>query len=475
MIAALRDYAMLWRAALAISHRRTNLMLGCMGLVLGATVATLVMLKNGNPVTALAYALRAVYVVLAFGWLMYFVPGAMKLNTPANAILVPRMRRRLRELTVLVWVSAIVLSTLMTIGTPMRVSYVFLGTGFWLAAMALGRSGNFWGKCLLFVLPLFPILHSSIPPDWRALLVTAPVLAVATMLMLALAAYTLETMFPNGGDRHYRLQAEQKLMTDQMSMDGQFRQARTPRLGLWAYQAVLRRDIAGRRDGALLMHVLGPATHWTQRNLSLLALVPGAAIAMFLLRYQSSAATLEMIAEGSWVAASSALLVQLFDYEGRSMRLVHTRGEQSLVRLAPGIPGSAAAFNRKLGWRLLRAALLEWACITAVAVAVVAITGGSNETLWRELFICCLALPLIASNLRDHARRSGSAGWWIALGLAASLGLSFAVAVPLGRMLDTPVLPVAALVSIALGALAVTLRWRRVAGAPHAFPVGRLA
>jgi len=475
MKAALKDYTMLWRAALAISHRRTNFMLCCMGTLLGAAVGALALFKTGSMLDALTNAVRGAYVVLAFGWLMYFIPGAMKLNTPANAVLVPRMRRRLRELTVLVWCSAVAISSLMAVGSPLPVHYVFLGTGFWLVAMALGRSGNTVGKCLLFVLPMFPWLYSMMSPALRMLLAAAPVLGVAALLMLALAAYTLDVMFPQGGDRHYTVQAKQKLMTDQMTVDGQFKQARTQWLGAWAYQAVLRRDTAGRRGGALLMHLLGPATHWTQRHLALLALVPVAAVVMAVLRHYASADTLEVISRGSWLFAASAMLVQLFDYEGRSMRLVHTRGEQVLVRLAPGMPGSAAAFNRKLGWRLLHAALLEWACIGFVAVAVVAITGASSATLWMEAFICCLTLPLVASNLRDHAHRSGTTGWWIALGLVASLVVSFFTAVLLESAFDTPVLPVAALVSVALAAAAVTLRWRRLVAAPHAFPVGRLA
>ena len=38
-----------------------------------------------------------------------------------------------------------------------------------------------------------------------------------------------------------------------------------------------------------------------------------------------------------------------------------------------------------------------------------------------------------------------------------------------------PVLPVAALASVLIAAAAVAWRWQRVAGAPHAFPVGRFA
>ena len=71
--------------------------------------------------------------------------------------------------------------------------------------------------------------------------------------------------------------------------------------------------------------------------------------------------------------------------------------------------------------------------------------------------------------------RSGGGEWWLFLGLIVSLGGCLAAGVLASRMLGTEILPVAALASVLLAGVAVGWRWRRLAAAPHAFPVGRIA
>lgn len=125
--------------------------------------------------------------------------------------------------------------------------------------------------------------------------------------------------------------------------------------------------------------------------------------------------------------------------------------------------------------RLLWAGLVEWALVSASVLALVAITGGSGATVWMQACICCLTLPLLASTLRDHAHRSGTGGWWLLLGLLASLGACFLAAAAASRLPGTELMPVAALASLLLAGAVIAWRWRRLVGAPHAFPVGRLA
>lgn len=475
MKAAFSDYLLLWRAALAVRHPRTGAWLRGMALVCALVIGAAVQAKTGSPFDAAVNGLRAAYAILGFGCLMYFVPGILKLTTPANAVLVPRMRRRARQLTTQLWLASTLVSALLALGSLIPAQVVFLGVGLWLIALGLARSGHAAGKWLQFLLPLVVVFHRAIPRELVAHLASPAMLAVAVVLMLALGAYTLDMMFPRGGDRHFRLQQVQKLVNDQMTVGGQVRQARSPRPVLWLYGAVLRRDCARRDAPALLMHLQGPLVHWTQRALILLAMVAIAGIVMALLRTWASPETVEGVANGSWIGLSWGLAIQLFDHERRLMRLSFSRGEQGLVRLAPAMPGSGEAFNRGLGRQLLRAALIEWAGVSAAILAALAITGAPASVLWHQAGICCLTLPLVAATLRDHARRSGSSGWWLVLGLFASVGLSFATASLLHILLDTPLLPAAALFSVVLAVLAVTLRWRRLAAAPHAFPVGRLA
>jgi hypothetical protein len=477
MSPALRDFALVWRAALATRHPYAHVWVSVSALLFALFVGALVFVKSGDMLETLVYGLRAASVLLMLGVLMYFIPGAIKLNTPANAVLVPRVRCRARQLTVLVWACATVLGAMLTLGTRIPAHLAFFGIGLGLISQGMARSGHRAGAWLQFLLTILFVMLPAIPAQWMALLAMPPVLVVLTMLMLALGAYTLDMMFAQGGERHFSLRKAQKQATGQVGKEGQFKAAHVPRVGAWLYGAALRRDVARRHGGALLMHVLGPAVHWTQRCLALLAIVGGAAVAMALLREQASASTLATIAGGSWVGISWALIFQLGDHERRLARVAATHGEQSLVRLAPLMPGAADAFNRRLAARMLGNGLIDWAGTSAMVLALVAISGASGTTLWMQACMCCLTLPMLASTLRDYARdtRSGSGVWGLFLWLLVSFGVCFLAGAVAGYLLGTPVLPLAALASTVLALVAVSWRWRRLRGTSHAFPAGRLA
>ena len=221
MSPALNDFALLWRAALARAHRHANVCLYGGALLLALAVGALVFFQMEDMLDALMAGLRVAFLVLAFGWIMYFIPGAIKLNTPANAALVPRMCRRARQLTVLAWISATAISALVALGTPIPAHIAFLGVGVWLIAMGLTSGGHRAGPWIQFMLPMLFIARPVIPHAWLAQLDNPFVLTVLTLLMLALGAYTLDTMFPHGGDRHFKLRQAQKRVTDQGTMEGQ--------------------------------------------------------------------------------------------------------------------------------------------------------------------------------------------------------------------------------------------------------------
>ena len=474
----LRDYRMLWRAAMAKRDARTYAAL-CGSALFGALFAGLLSWwKTGDAFEVLLNGIRAVYALLILGSMLYFVPGIIRLNTPANARLVPRMRRRAMQLTVLVWMAVTAASTLLALGSPLGAPIVFLSVGFWLIATGLARSGHRAGVQIQFLVPTTIMLGVSFGHAWQAQLAGTPVLASAALLtlpMIALGAYTLKTMFPHGGDRHFRLRDAQKVLAGPVTMEGQSRTARSSRSAAWGYRAVLRRDCARRDAGALLMHLLGPGVHGLQRWLVPLC---GAAVVVLVLLAVRDFATPAMhqtIVRGSWVFVSSALLVQVFDHQQRLARLALTRGEQCLLKLAPAMPGAAAQFNRRLGAGLLRTAVTSWAIVSAGALGIVAIAGAPAAILSVQACMCCLTLPLAAWALRDHAHAGGSAGWQLAGWFVLSVGSCLAAGMVAARLFATPVMPAAALAAVVLTAGSGTWRWRRLAGAPHAFPVGRIA
>lgn len=102
MNAALKDYYLLWRMVLSIRHARTNTILFGFAVFAALCVGALVQLEEREPLHTASAAVRVALASLLGGWMMYFVPGAVKLNTPFTARMVPRMRRRLMALTALV-------------------------------------------------------------------------------------------------------------------------------------------------------------------------------------------------------------------------------------------------------------------------------------------------------------------------------------------------------------------------------------
>jgi hypothetical protein len=60
-------------------------------------------------------------------------------------------------------------------------------------------------------------------------------------------------------------------------------------------------------------------------------------------------------------------------------------------------------------------------------------------------------------------------------GLAGAVAWSAGVAALAHKLADAPVMPAAALAGVVLALVVVAWRWRAAIGAPHAFPVGRLA
>jgi hypothetical protein len=148
--------------------------------------------------------------------------------------------------------------------------------------------------------------------------------------------------------------------------------------------------------------------------------------------------------------------------------LWHSRHEQALLRLLPGVPQGRAQ-NRAVAWLQLRHVLGAWVLTTA-ALALLAWTTD-------DLALLCLAfgaLPLCVTwPLRAPARLRSPSGWTAALSVLAFV-LAAVGLYALHQKLDTP------LALIAGGCLGLSLalglwRWRGMSRAPTALPAGRLS
>ena len=478
MNAVMKDYYLLWRMALSIRHPRAHVFFLCATAIASLGLGVLIQLKEDDLLHTAILSLQVALGFLLVGALFYFVPGAVKLNTPATARLVPRMRRRLMGLTILAWVVATGTVALMAMWgneTQAEAALVFLGTGSGIAMYGLSQSGHRAAGLGQFALFGVIFFNSSVSPRLLEPLTHGSGFAVATLLMLALGAFVLQAMFMNGGERHVAACAARTLQAERLSATGQFRERKARGFGAALYRRLLARDCRRRDSERLLGHLLGAASHWVHRAIMLASLVAIVACVLLGVHLFASADTQRMTADIGWLFAAALLLVPFFDSERRNARLKDTAVEQALFRLAPPLPGTAAAFNRTVSLALLRGTLLEWAMLAATVLLLTAMTGTSASRIFMQACFCCLTLPLAGANLRDHARSAGLSGWRLLLGMAGSLGLSAIVAVALHWALGMPLAPGAALASIVIAVVVVARGLARDRTAPFAFPVGRLA
>lgn len=475
MKTVLKDYWLVWRMAFSSRARHASAIVFGLSALGAIVVPLLILLKENDLLLAAGMSLRVAVTGVVLGWMLYFVPGAVKLNTPAAARLVPRLRRRLIEVTVLVWALSVAMATLLSLNTKLPTALVLLGTGGWIAAFGLAQSGQKLGTWVQFAFTGSFVFHRHIPPALFEGVQHGTGFAVALLLMLAFAAYALQAMFLNGGERHYAAREAQVLQIERMSPTGQFRERRQNRFGASLYRWVLQRDSAARNSGRLLAHLLGARNHWVNRAVVLAAIVALAGVALLVMHAKAGPETRQLVKDIGWMFPLPLLLGAMFDTEKRNVRLKDTAAEQALVRLAPPLPAGAPAFNRKVAVMLLRTALLEWAMLAGAVLCVGVMTGASAASLFTQACLCCLTLPLVGATLRDHAHRSGLLGWRLLLGFALSLAVSAGVGMELNRFTGLPPAVGAALASIAIAAVLVARGFRRAETAPYAFPAGRLA
>ncbi len=474
MIARMTDYWLAWRMALSSRSRADMFILGLTAFFALAAAFIVMALKN-DPLFAASVALRAALGGVLMGWLLYFVPGAVKLNAPCVARLVPRLRRRLIELTVIAWLIVIAFATLMATGTKLSPALVVLATGTWIAAYGLGQSGHRAGTWMQLAFAAVFFFSRSIPPALVDGIQHGAGFAIAFLLMLAFAAYALQYMFMNGGERHYVAREAQALQLERTSVDGQFRERKQSRFDASLYRWVLARDSAARDSGRLLVHLLGARNHWVNRAIVLVSILALAGMALLVMRARASVETQALIRDIGWMFASPLLLGAMFDTEKRNVRLKDTATEQALMRMAPPLPAGAPAFNRHLARTLLRVGLLEWAMLAATVLCLGLLSGASPADLGMQACLCCLTLPVVVANLRDHAHHAGLLGWRLLCGFVLSVCISFALGAAAHTVCGLPVLAGAALASSVIAAALVARGFQRAATAPYAFPAGRLA
>jgi len=450
----LAAYRQIWRATLQTLPRLTGWLLGF--LIAGALVVALVAAWDVR--VALRAAPRILAGIGAFwgGWAwLQFLGTSLRLNAGANGRLVPRQRRRFQEIlgggwlvvaacagiAAHSWAGVVVagMSLLACVLTATLVRYCFLLAPVWLI---VGQTQ--WARNLKLLGPVEHVFGNG------------PVQLALLAIEVALGAWTLRQLYPAAG----------RALSDapQPAVASGAR-------GLVRYGARLQADCRAADAGALLLHALGPAARWTVQAPGVLTLMAWSVGARLWGHWGGTTDGYDAIA-GLGLAGMVAMLA--LGPAGLRSGLSARRGEQGLVRLTP-LAGDAARMNALLAGQLLRQALLVLAPLVAMALLALALLGAAGTSVASELALCCLAAQAGLTRFLDDVaseRRLGAGRWSRALVLAVLESVAAAAA---ARFTHTSAWWWLAGIAIAFTVWGVRRDWRRMLGAPPAYPAGRLA
>jgi hypothetical protein len=475
MNAALQDFRIIWRTATTQREPGAVQTMYLTAGAVGACGAVLAVLGNPDGRQLLRIVVATAFLVQSLIWTFLFVPGAIRLNSPVNAWLLPRQRRRLLQMTTAYWLVATV-GIAFGIGTWTALPAVALG----MLGLMLLSAGNKQVVTLLVVGGNWPWLaRVALPPAWGDAATGDAAMAVLAALVLPAAVWGLRWLYPAGGDAYLERRGEQLKRLGRFDRCGEDKQqAQEGMVGqgnLSFYRVALRRELRRADPAAMLMHALGPTAHWTAwiGAIAVMLLV-GAGAHIALARWHG-AALQAFVDQMTAVGPGLLVLIIAFSTAQYGQQLRRTRGEQALLRLTP-LAGDAALLNRRLAARLLRQALAVWAALTVALLIVTFLIGAGPDALLRQLGLCCLAgQAAMVGLLGDYA--GGNGGWSLTSGSrAAGVALVQAfVAIGLGRLAGTTAWPWLAVLPPIVCAVWLRHDWHRMLAAPPAFPAGRMA
>jgi hypothetical protein len=466
----LNDYRTLWNVAvLQRDTRALGIAAWIVGVVATLSIFGFVWRQDWSLViAAIALSIGAMLIVT----MILFAGSAALMNTPANARLMPRMRRRMIEITLLGWLCMTVLG-----GVFLRSWPAAILVAMWIISISMARGGSRVGNVLAMVPPMWGIIQRYLPAHLVDFLITPAALALELPSLLLLALWAIHEIFPNGGDRHYAQRGRQiKNINRGDPTRKDYGVAEVSALGRMSYGFSLRRDCEKRDRRALMLHVLGPQVHWALywRN-ALLVLGVGLLVNLVMAFWITASVP-------SGVGIFTILMIGLLNVvtlavaEAIASRIQSTRAEQGLYLLAPASPGTGAALNRQLAPALARNVSGAWLAVTAAVMGLTFMSGTSERGLLVAACTCSITLlPSIAHVLRDYARQTAAPGgamigWLVFLGAVVG-GICYALADNFGG-LAWPLMALAINLAAAVWAWS---RWKGMLAAPPAFPVGHAA
>lgn len=475
MNAALHDYRAIWRTAILRRDPGSMRTLYLVAGAVGACGAILILLGDLSVLKALRFMTAIAFMGLTFIWTFVFVPGSVRMNSPINAWLLPRQRRRLLEMTAAYWLIA-TLGVTFGLGDWVVLSLVASGV----VGLTLLMAGNKYVSYLMILGGNGPwLVHFVLPAAWTERLTAGAAIWTLNILVVPAAVWGLRWLYPAGGDAYFERRTDQIMRLNRFARRTEDKQAMAEGMAgqgnLSFYRVALRCDRRRADPAAMLMHALGPVAHWT-------AWIGAIAVILFLgiggriLLDATHVPAVDAFAHGVvGVAPGLLALLIVFSTAQYGQQIRRTRGEQALLRLTP-LAGDAALLNRRLATRLLRQALSIWVWLTVAVMSALLWFDTGPDALLRQLALCCVAgQAAMMGLLSDYASERG--GWNLALALRAGtyvLAEAF-LAMGVGQLTGTTAWPWLIAIPLAVCAVQLRLDWKRMLAAPPAFPAGRMA
>jgi len=415
----------------------------------------------------------------AFLWCGAFLKNAVQQNTPANAVLVPGLRRRLMRLTVELYVGATVLAAVLSWLLAGRPGYgLLLGALFSIYVLYAQRYN--W----LNALPSMVLIGSGFVAQHPVddLLAAGDAIGeplvtlIGTVLLVSLGRPALRALFPQGGDRHWDWYL--RFTRQQAIASGRVLNAEPGHGIRWLawlrapYNAALRADSRrGANQGRQLLHTLGTPAH--DGGAAIYAVV--SAVIMALVGRHLAAKGDPVLTMVTSTMMQSMLMMGVVVYVSTlAAHAVRFGGEQGLYRLAPAAPASAQ-FNQVLLGALLFRSLRLWLACTVAVMGVDAIILGQLQVRGITFALAALVLPFILLLMRDYAAAPPRPN--VLLGIVMTTLVVVAdIALAMVDQLH-PGLPMfwfgAGLVLVT--ALIMRLRWQQLTALPPLLPACRVA
>lgn len=412
-------------------------------------------------------------------WCGIFLKNATAQNRPEYAVLVPQLRTRLIRLTaILLIASSLLLSVPVALifdapgygllaGGAMSVYILFISRYPWavfspaVIALALAKSG----------------LADRIIPAVGEDLGQAGTSVLGCMLLLALGAWGLRLVFPQGGDAHWAW--FKRLCRNKDAAHAPAQAVPVTRLGEWwqakrasRYQVSLRNDS---RDGGtpqrMMMYALGPGAHPATYIASVVASTM-TALAIIAVAHGRVSANLFVVM--GTLMQCSVLLILLMYVQGVVDGAIRYRTEQAVFFLSASAPAKAQT-NRLLGGAMLRGFFTVWLVALVCVCCIDFLIQGEVGLRGISFMLAALVLPLACKLPRDYAvaQATDKSTSWIAVSVPYMIVCNVLMALANTRY-QLPWFWLGGVIA-AVSLLELYLRWRKLLALPPVLPAGRLA